>query len=107
MKTLSIAVATLSLIMGCTVEPEELGERPAPGADTSETSASLEGTLATTWHLITTENCFDIFRRACTSTFPSPQCVAANPAGQPCSIAGATCYKSLPGGASYREYSCY
>jgi hypothetical protein len=104
MKTLSIAVATLSLIMGCAVEPEGAG---AAESATSETAASLEGTLATTWHLITTESCLDIFRRACTSTFPSPQCAVANPASQPCATAGATCYRSLPGGAAYREYSCY
>ncbi len=104
MKHFKLAVASLSLVLmaSCGLEGQS-AEAPA----TAEAAASLEGTLAGTWHLLTTESCNDIFRRACTASFPSPQCSATIAEGQACSGSPAICYKSLPGGANYREYGCY
>lgn len=98
-KTLFFSL-TLALGAACTSDGGELGE------STAETAKALEGPMALQWNLITVENCGDIFMRACTSSFPSPQCPGTSPAGKVCPQLGRVCFETRPGGAEYEEYQC-
>lgn len=73
-------------------------------APTGDGHPPLDNLTGTTWQEQTVEMCFDWFLTFCTSSFPSPQCPAA-PAGQPCSPAGAVCYKTLTK-LTFRYYQC-
>lgn len=101
-KTLFFSL-TLALGAACTSNEGELGET---GPTTAETAKALEGTMGLQWNLITVENCGDIFMRACTSSFPSPQCPGTSPAGKVCPQLGRVCFETRPGGVEYEEYQC-
>lgn len=98
---------TLAVVAGCATdggEPGDLDEQ-APAINAEESSA-LEGPMALRWNLLTVENCIDIYLRPCTATFPSPQCINANPQGTTCPQLGRACYRSQPGGVEFHHYQC-
>lgn len=97
---------TLAVAAGCVADGNDAGELGETEPTTAETASSLEGVMALRWNLLTIENCIDIFLRPCTSTFPAPQCISANPQGTTCPQLGRACFKSQPGGAQYYEYRC-
>lgn len=109
-----ITLCAMLAIGGCGIDDQEQADTPAVEASSgqpaarSSSNAKEEGPGATalTWHLIATENCLDVYGRACTSTFPSPQCAAGTAAGQPCSPSGALCFKTVTS-ASFREFRCF
>lgn len=85
--------------------------RSAPAAEDVQAGGAQEQGLSVssngTWHYVWTENCLDIWGRACTATFPSPQCPSSNPEGMPCTIGpNFECYVTLTG-ASFEYYNCY
>lgn len=107
----SAAIVSLCMAVGCMMEPSvgtESTDMPAQERPSKTEDVPAPSLTGGTLHLIATENCFDIFMRPCTSTFPSPQCAPGPYDGKPCSPAtGWSCFQTLPGGVSYNEYSCY
>lgn len=103
MRMLMIATTLWLAMPGCAA-PSDADDDTAVAAD--ELSATPSAT--TTWRLeLDHENCFDVFERACTKTFPSPQCPAGTVAGSPCHVAvGQRCYQTIQPGGGLNSYLC-
>lgn len=84
---LAAGLLALGTLVSCSVEQEQ------PEETTTESAVSGPSTNALTWHLISRENCFDVWGMACNGTHPiGPRCSTAV-AGQPCTTPIASCYK--------------
>lgn len=97
-----IVFCSLLALGACAVDEGGI-TTPEPGAET--TLAQSVAVTSGVWVLDSTESCADLFQRSCTATFPSPQCPAGSVAGQPCSMIGAWCYKTITAGW-FRAYQC-
>jgi len=66
--------------------------------DTAPPAALDQVTVGATssgvWTYLTTESCYDLFLRSCTSSFPSPQC-PPDAEGKPCSPINSYCWDTV------------
>lgn len=97
-----IMTACLALWLGCTTEVEA----PAASATGELKEAGDLTTTASTWIVLSRENCIDVYGRACTATLPPNQCAASVVVGGACSPTGATCNKRNPANTFFQELYC-
>lgn len=97
-----ILTACLMLWLGCTTEVE----LPEGGATSELKEAGDLTTAASTWIVLSRENCVDVYGRACTATLPPNQCAASVVVGGACSPTGATCNKRNPANTFFQELYC-
>jgi hypothetical protein len=116
MKSLALFAILSLCALSCTLElSSDVDSTEALEVDEQKSSSEAMGETASkrtpvstsssgTWDLHI-ENCGDLFVRACTASFPSPQCPTVSE-GQPCSPINSICWQTI-NGTWVRQFDCY